>query len=380
MAVYNAQPYLRAAIDSVLAQTFRDFQLIIIDDCSTDDGWPVIAAAAARDPRITALRRDHQGGASAGLNQGLSLATGEFITRQDSDDVSAPTRLAEQVSFLDANPEVGAVGTAVAIIDESGRQFSTWNVPETDQAIQSTLLETMCCCGPTMMARRRVLDRLEFRFDEALSGSEDYDFCLRVGEVTRLANLRQPVYHYRQHSSSVSRSREHEQLARKAAALEHALERRFGSVPPAAAARTAARDYVAAALLGHLRGRKDGSREWLDRARRLHAPVLDDVEWLARVIRSSAPPTPVAVAVERTQSLFEDVLPQNLALWWLQRRLTAELHMKEVFAAGNGPDRARRQQHLWSALRSNPAWLANRGVLSLLVKGALVRSSAGSLT
>lgn len=380
LTVFNAQPYLREAIDSILAQTLADFELMIIDDCSTDDGWPVIVEAAARDPRITPVRRARQGGASAGLNQCLSSAKGEFVTRQDADDVSRPKRLAEQVAFLDAHGEVGAVGTAATLIDDQGRVISEWRLPQADQDIQRALLERMCFCGPTVMVRRRILEQIRFRFDEALSSSEDYDLCLRVAEVAGMANLAEPLYLYRQHPASVSRSREHEQLARKAAALENALHRRFGSLPAPDLARTAARDFVTAAVMAHLRGQPDKSPEWLERARCLDSRVIEDVDWLAQIVRTAATPLPVSLALARMQSLFADVLPPGHALARLQRSLIAELHLREVFAPAGPPDRARIRQHLWSAVRANPRWLANRGVLSLLVRDILGRPPAESPT
>jgi GT2 family glycosyltransferase len=379
LTVFNAQPYLRAAIDSILTQTYTDFELIAIDDCSSDDGWSVIVEAGSRDSRITPLRRSQQGGASAALNQGLAIATGEFVTRQDGDDVSLPTRLAEQVAYLDAHQDVGAVGTGVTLVDDEGKPFSTWAFPERDEDIQPTLLERMCFCGPTVMVRRRVLDDLQFRFDEALSGSEDYDQCLRIAEVTRLANVPPSLYLYRQHPASVSRSREHEQLARKAAALEHALDRRFGSTSAPERSQAVARDYVTAAVMAHFRGAPPRA-EWLERARALHPPVLEDWGWLARVIRSCASSVPVTVALTRLRPLFLDVLPQCPSSSRLERTLTAEIHMTEVFAAANSRDRTRIRQHLWSAVRSNPRWLANRGVLSLLLRDVITRRPAGSRT
>ena len=225
--------------------------------------------------------------------------------------------------------------------------------------------------------RVEVLERLAFTFDESLSGSEDYDFCLRVAEVTQLANLAQPVYQYRQHRASVSQSREPEQLARKAVALEHAICRRFG-IPPADVLQTVSRDFVTAAVMAHMNASSGHPDEWMGRALRLDPSVLDDAGWLAKVIRSSASVLPTSLQLARIDSLFQTLLPRGRSSWTLHRRLKAEVHMKEVFEAGDVADRVRVRGHLWSAIRSNPLWVANRGVLSLLMRNVLDRRPEGS--
>ncbi len=173
MTVFNTEAYLRASIDSVLSQTLEDFELIIVDDCSSDGSWPMVTAAAARDRRIVAIRRDRQGGASAALNSGLLHASGTYLTRQDSDDLSTPTRLAEQVAFLERHPEVGAAGTAVLLVDAAGNQLGTSAFPETDREIQPALLDYMCFCGPTVMMRSSAFEAAGLCLVVCLSGSED---------------------------------------------------------------------------------------------------------------------------------------------------------------------------------------------------------------
>jgi glycosyltransferase involved in cell wall biosynthesis len=366
MTVFNTEAYLRASIDSVLSQTLEDFELIIVDDCSSDGSWPMVTAAAARDRRIVAIRRDRQGGASAALNSGLLHASGTYLTRQDSDDLSTPTRLAEQVAFLERHPEVGAAGTAVLLVDAAGNQLGTSAFPETDREIQPALLDYMCFCGPTVMMRRTAFEAAGLSFDESLSGSEDYDLCLRLGEVGSLANVPLPLYVYRQHASSVSHAKRSQQLVRKAQALEKALHRRFGSAPPSAGIGYVARDYLRAAVIGHAMRESRGTRDLVERAVSLEPGLLLNAPLVEKIVRKYTPSGPVGAALTFTESLFKDVFPPTRSLNRLKRRLIAELHMREVFAASQGGDASAIRAHLWPAIRSNPSWLTNRGVFALL--------------
>jgi glycosyltransferase involved in cell wall biosynthesis len=124
MSVFNGEEYLRAAIDSILAQTFSDFEFIIVDDGSTDRSAAIVRGYD--DPRFVLLSQENRGVAAA-LNHAMSRARGEYIARQDADDVSLPERFAQQVQWLEAHPEVSALGTGAVLIDPQGRPFSRVN-------------------------------------------------------------------------------------------------------------------------------------------------------------------------------------------------------------------------------------------------------------
>jgi glycosyltransferase involved in cell wall biosynthesis len=372
MTVFNTGGFVKDAVDSVLSQTLTDFELIVVDDCSSDDSWSIVEQSAAADSRIVAIRRGERGGASAGLNEGLRRATGQYIVRQDGDDLSTPTRLAEQVAFLEANPHIGAVGTQAVLIDPAGARIGLTTLPETDAEIQPALVDQMCFIGPAMMVRRSAFERAGFSFDESLSGSEDYDLCLRLAEVAGLANMPEALYLYRQHPSSVSHSQRPMQLFRKAVALENAVHRRFGAAPPAEALRNVARDYVRAAVVGHAMNEAGGHQDCLARALALCPGFFRNIDIVEQVVRKYTPRTSVDAALQFTSSLFRDVLPRTRRLGWLKRRLVAELHVREVFGSR---DSRTIVQHLLAAVRANPVWLMNPGVLSLFVrhsKAALV--------
>jgi glycosyltransferase involved in cell wall biosynthesis len=374
MAVHDTEPYVRESIDSVLGQSLTDLQLIIVDDASSDSSWEIAMAAAARDERIIARRRDVCGGASAALNDGLALATGDYITRQDADDVSEPRRLEAQVAFLHARPECAGVGTQARFISPEGAPLAATSFPTRDAELQARLIETMCFIGPTVMTRRATLAAAEFRFDPDLSGSEDYDLCLRLAERGALANLPDLLYLYRQHPASVSHSRRHVQLARKARALENAVARRYAASPPAAAMRAVARDFFRAAVMAHLAGDREALGANLRRALHVDPPLLEDTRLVEQVLRRYLPSAPDD-ALPMAESLFDDALPHTSALQGLRRTLTAEIHLRGALSSKTVATSAGRR-HLWSAFRGEPRLLLDRDVLSRLLRGAFGRSAA----
>ena len=125
LPAYNAEAYLKEAIDSILNQTFPDFQLIVINDCSTDGTEEIIRQYA--DPRLVPVKNEKNLGIAATLNRGLSLAQGDYIARMDADDISLPHRLERQVAYLDAHPDIAVLGTNVETFDENGPLCTGWS-------------------------------------------------------------------------------------------------------------------------------------------------------------------------------------------------------------------------------------------------------------
>ena len=206
MPVYNGARYLALAIESILNQTYPYFQLIVIDDGSTDETESILEQF--KDPRILTLKQDHQG-LIAALNKGLAAASGQYIARMDSDDISLPSRFASQVQFLDAHPDVGIVGTACHIIDGGGRLQHVQRWPSSDVHIRWALLLTSPFAHPTVMCRRDLLFDHHLAYDEAYTSAEDYDLWTRLLEHTHGANLDEPLLQYRTHGAGVtSRDRE----------------------------------------------------------------------------------------------------------------------------------------------------------------------------
>ncbi len=185
MSVYNGERYLREAVKSILNQTFTAFEFIIIDDCSTDNTWQILTAYAAQDPRIVLIRNEENFGLTRSLNKGLALALGEYIARQDADDVSVPDRLSTQVCFLKKHPEVGAVGAAVRLIDDKGRLLSVAHPPTDHKTLYAYLLLDNCLCHSTLFARSSLLKQLG-GYNPNLPYAQDYDLWWRLSGIMQI--------------------------------------------------------------------------------------------------------------------------------------------------------------------------------------------------
>jgi tetratricopeptide (TPR) repeat protein len=298
------------------------------------------------------------------LNRGLDAANGSLVARQDADDISLPDRLIRQVEYLEAHPDYGCVGVAVQQVDHEGQPLGIgFNTPD-NESIQRELIDHMCICGPTIMVRRDCLNAIGNHFSDGLNASEDYDLCLRLAEVTRLAVLQEPLYLYRLHPQSASRTQEQRQALNKAIALERAIYRRHGPSPAVVEFAFVGKDYLRAAVIAFARKDMDGARASLERAMNVYPPVLDNDQPLEDLVKAYSPQESVDAALQYTALIFEELLPKSRRLERMKARLLSNLHMGEVFR-GTGQ---RRRAHLWAGIRNNPAWLLNRGVISIALK------------
>ena len=229
---YNAQRYLVAAVESMLSQTYGEFECIVIDDGSTDRTQQLLADLAARDPRVRALRVPH-GGIVEALNAGLYAARGELIARMDSDDVSLPTRLEEEIRFLDENPDIIAVGSKVLLVDPYDSPLWEIDVKLEHGQIEEELLRGngWALFHPTVVMRRHAIDKAGVYRPE-YQWSEDVDLFLRLAQVGRLANLPKALLRYRQHFASVNRTKLELQMRRVERLLVDAYRCRGLTMPP----------------------------------------------------------------------------------------------------------------------------------------------------
>ena len=192
--VYNRAHVLRETLDSVLAQTFGDFELLVLDDGSTD-GSPDVARAIS-DPRVRVEVHERNRGIPATRNHGLDLARGEYLAVVDSDDVSLPERLAVQVAWLDAHPDVAALGSWALRTDASGRRVEAPLLRPTEpRVLAGRMLFASCFKSPTVMARTAVLRAHRYR--EELVLASDIDLWARVSARHALANLPRFLVRYR---------------------------------------------------------------------------------------------------------------------------------------------------------------------------------------
>ena len=225
LPVYNAERYLREAVESVLAQTFTDFELLVVDDGSTDGSLAILREFERRDPRVRVISRPNTGYVVA-LNEMLGLAKGEFIARMDADDVCLPGRFGAQVDYLGDHPGVVCVGGGVQLIDGRGRFFITLSATRGDTAIQKEALRgSSPICHPAAMIRRGAIRKVG-GYDASTCPAEDLDLWLRLGELGQLDNLEMPVLKYRLYGESVSDHRHAEQLTRMADIVASARVRR----------------------------------------------------------------------------------------------------------------------------------------------------------
>ncbi|HEX6085802.1 MAG TPA: glycosyltransferase family A protein [Thermoanaerobaculia bacterium] len=198
LAVCNGEPHLGAAIRSVLRQTFRDFELLVVDDASSD-GSPA-TLASFRDPRLRVVRNEENLGLTRSLNRGLALTESEYVARLDADDLAFPERLAQQVSFLDEHPEIGIVGSQGIAIDARGRRLSRvawwhreWQRPRDGAAFDwYRMFDTPLIHSSVMYRRTLVRDELD-GYDESFILSQDAELWLRAARRTRMANLDAPL-------------------------------------------------------------------------------------------------------------------------------------------------------------------------------------------
>lgn len=192
LPAFNEEKYLERAVRSILSQTYRDFELIVLDDGSTDRTWEVLQRF--RDPRMLKVRLPHVGFRQA-LNRGFALARGEYIARMDADDESLPTRLEEQVKFLDANPSIHVLGTAVYLNDALRKERSLRIPPLDDREIRRSFALFIPICHGSVMMRREVLEVVG-GYREDVVDAEDLDLWLRAAPHFRFGNLEKPLYVY----------------------------------------------------------------------------------------------------------------------------------------------------------------------------------------
>lgn len=216
MPVYNAQKYLREAIESILNQTFTDFEFIIIDDGSSDHSQDIVKYYS--DPRIRFYINEQNMGIAATLNRGLELATGEYIARMDSDDISLPERFEKQVSYMDVHQKVAVCATGIRLF---GAQNGERVFSATHAQLKVDLLFNSCFAHPTVMMRRSVVG-CKFKYNEAFSAMEDYALWVEVSREHELASIDDVLLMYRVHPSQVTQNRPKEYLEQEKL-LKHRL-------------------------------------------------------------------------------------------------------------------------------------------------------------
>ncbi|MGB1288320.1 MAG: glycosyltransferase family 2 protein, partial [Aggregatilineales bacterium] len=216
LPVYNGERYLALSIDSVLAQTFEAWELIIVDDCSTDKTPQIAQGYTARDPRIRYIRHEHNKKLPGALNTGFNGAQGRYHTWTSDDNIYRPHALTTMVDFLQSHSGIDLVYTDYSFIDENG-DISGFS-PVADKA----LLVKKAVVGTCFMYKREIHEKLN-GYDENLFTIEDYDFWLRASMYFELAPLHEDLYLYRQHPGTLTSTRRQQILTLRQASLEKYL-------------------------------------------------------------------------------------------------------------------------------------------------------------
>lgn len=198
LPVYNTEPYVKGAVESILLQTFSDFELIIINDGSTDGSQKIIDSF--KDPRIVKLKQPNKG-LVASLNKGLAMAHGQYTARQDADDVSMPTRLEKQVKYLDSNPSVIVVGCNLLTL-EKGKKPREIKYPPDDATIRLGLFSWSSIPHGAAMYRTAVVRGIKYR--QPGWPAEDYDLWPRLAPLGKFANIDEPLYKMRLNREGIS--------------------------------------------------------------------------------------------------------------------------------------------------------------------------------
>jgi len=202
MPVYNSELYIRDAVDSILNQTFSDFEFIIIDDASTDKSVEIIQSYS--DPRIQLIVKPKNSGYTDSLNYALTIAKGEYIARMDSDDISLPTRFEKQIEVLQKNNEVVVCGTWIAVFGNNMESY-IFEAPQNSTEIKLTFLSYDCIAHPSVMFRKSCMENLEYK--KEFVPAEDYKLWSEIIINHDFHIIQEPLVRYRQHEKNISKTK-----------------------------------------------------------------------------------------------------------------------------------------------------------------------------
>ena len=210
MSVYNGAQTVGPAIESILSQTFSDFEFIIINDGSTDESAEIIESYAKKDARIMVISQQNEGLTRA-LNRGIESCRTPLIARADADDHSLPERLAKQVAFMNENPDVVLLGSGAHLLNAGGERYQSVRAPTDDQSIQKAMRKRNIFFHSAVIMRSDALQRVG-GYDQDFVRSQDYDLWLRLLEEGRGANLEEALIELNQGPSRVSRKQARKQV------------------------------------------------------------------------------------------------------------------------------------------------------------------------
>lgn len=202
MPAFNAEKYIGQAIESILNQSFKDFELIIADDYSTDNTWKIIEKYVKRDKRIKAIKNKKNLYIAGNRNKLIKLAQGKYIAWQDADDISLPKRIEHQYEFMEKYPSVGIVGGYLQFFDDKGNS-SIRKYALDDKTLRKYIFRFSPVAQPSAMIRKRCFDEFGY-YNLKYPPAEDIDMSFRIGTKYKFANLQEIVIKYRETNNSAT--------------------------------------------------------------------------------------------------------------------------------------------------------------------------------
>ncbi len=204
LPVYNAGAYLREAILSIIGQTYTNWELIIVDDGSTDDSWQIAQELANQDSRLRLFRNRSHRGVTYAANLAIKHARGKYLARMDGDDISHSSRLARQLAFLQKNPQVVAVGAQCTLINAQGKKIGEKNFPLTSQTVYEQLFYNLPLQQPSIMINRQLLPKDFIWYHQPVVSGEEHQLVFRLFQFGQVVNLPSFLLKYRLHGQNTS--------------------------------------------------------------------------------------------------------------------------------------------------------------------------------
>jgi len=203
MPAYNAEKYIAEAIKSILAQSFKNFELLIVDDSSTDDTWKVAKLYEAIDRRIVLLSNTRNLKSSRTMNRAFKLCKGRYIAVMDNDDYSYPNRIKKQFNFMEKHKKIGALGGTIKIVKENCSYIGMRKYYQKDSEIRKHIFRFSPIAHPSVMFRKSVLDKVGY-YNPKYAPADDYELYFRIGAISEFGNLPEVLLTYRARTSSIT--------------------------------------------------------------------------------------------------------------------------------------------------------------------------------
>lgn len=231
MSVHNDANYLPESIESILNQSLSDFEFIIIDDCSSDNSWSILNHYAQQDSRIVLIKNAENLKLAASLNRGLAIAQGKYIARMDGDDISLPSRLEEQVNYMESHPEVALISTGVLYIDEIGNSLEEYFPPLNFLILRWHLIFSSPLRHPSVLWRRELIQITVGGYNPTDIYSQDFRFFCAISKHFKIETIPKVLLKMRQRAGSVSFAKGEQQDYFSTAISNEQLDTYFEKAP-----------------------------------------------------------------------------------------------------------------------------------------------------